>query len=254
MIKTIIVEDDSLHIASLKKILEEQFPYIEVQAICTNVPEAVQKIGELNPDLIFLDIELGPYSGFDLLEMVEKRTFEVIFTTAYQEFAIKAIKMAALDYIVKPINEEEIKQAMIRYNLRMGGRKLGNLLENLKANNEDKEIALYDQGSLVFVKIKNIIRFHSDNSYTEVFYVEDQQYKKIIVSKGIAFYEDLLTDLGLFYRVHNQHLVSIKHIKQLVNKDGCYVIMDDSTKTMVPVARSRKDDFIPFLRGQGILI
>lgn len=253
MIKTIIIEDDLMHSQSLVKILSEHFRNIDIQAVCASVPEAVQKIETLNPDLLFLDIELGPYSGFDLLEMLKRRDFEVIFTTAYQEYAIKAIKMAALDYIVKPVNEDDIKQAMARYRHKLGGKKLGNLLENFKTDNEEKGIALYDQGSLVFVKLKNIIRFLSDNSYTEVFYLEDQQCHKILVSRGIAFYEELLTDLGLFYRVHNQHLINIKHIRQLVNKDGCYVIMDDRAKTMVPVARSRKDDFILFLREHGFL-
>ena len=114
-------------------------------------------------------------------------------------------------------------------------------------------MALFDQGSLVFVKLKDIIRFLSDNSYTDIYYIQDQQCNRITISKGIAYYQDLLAGKGFFYRVHNQHLININHIKELVNRDGWYVIMDDEPKTMIPVARSRKDDFINFLRRHNCI-
>lgn len=254
MIKTIIVEDDLMHVESLVKILHENFKNVQIEAICTNVPDAVKKIDTLKPHLVFLDVEMGPFTGFDVLEMVKRKDFEVIFTTAYEQYAIRAIKTAALDYIEKPVNVDKLTEALARYKLKTGAKKIQTLLENFKNNSEEQKVALYDKGCFLFVKLKDIIRLHSDNAYTEVFYKEDKKVIKTLTSKGISYFEDLFQGKALFYRVHNQHLININYIRQMIYDNGLNLKMDDSEKSSIPVARARKEDFMLFLKQNGILI
>ena len=254
MIKTLIVEDDIMHARSLTEMIQEHFKNIRILSVCNNVPDAAQQIRELHPDLVFLDVELGPYTGFDLLAMLNRRDFEVIFTTAYQKYAVMAIKMSALDFIEKPIDVNQLREALSRYKTKESEKKLQNLLFNLQANEKDQKIALFDQGSFLFVNIKDIMRLRSENAYTEIYYLEDQHVNTALMSKSIAFHEELLDGKGLFYRVHNQHLVNIKYIKRLVLDSGCAVIMDDDERSVVPVARSRRDQFVSYLRDCGIMI
>ena len=115
MIKTLIVEDDIMHARSLTEMIQEHFKNIRILSVCNNVPDAAQQIRELHPDLVFLDVELGPYTGFDLLAMLNRRDFEVIFTTAYQKYAVMAIKMSALDFIEKPIRPQQLLQKVSQY-------------------------------------------------------------------------------------------------------------------------------------------
>jgi len=133
---------------------------------------------------------------------------------------------------------------------------MGNLLANFRLNGAAQKIALYDKGALCFFEIKNVIRCHSDNTYTE-FFIAEKNFEvpvlRVEVSKGLTYYEDFLIDKGIFYRVHNQHLINIHHIKKYV-KDESYLLMDDQTKQPIPVARSRKEDFLIFLKSKGVVI
>ncbi|MDD3522329.1 MAG: LytTR family DNA-binding domain-containing protein [Bacteroidales bacterium] len=254
MIKTIIVEDDIMHARSLTQMIREHFKNIQILSVCNNVPDAAEQIREQKPDLVFLDVELGPYTGFDLLAMLNRRDFEVIFTTAYQKYAVMAIKMSALDFIEKPIDINQLREALSRYKTKAGEKRLQNLLSNFQSNEQEQKIALFDQGSFLFVSVKNIMHLRSANAYTEIYYLEDQIVDKALMSKSIAFYEEMLEGKGLFYRVHNQHLINIKFIKRLVLDSGCAVIMDDPERSVIPVARSRRDQFVAYLRDYGIMI
>lgn len=157
MIKTIIIDDDLLHLESLETILDEHFKHVDIIATCSNVPDAVKKIDELKPQLVFLDIEMSPYSGFDLLEMITDRNFEIIFTTCYQKYAVQAIKASALDYIEKPTNRENVAEALQRFKLKTGNLRMGNLLSNFRLDHEDQRIALSDKNGLNFYAINKII-------------------------------------------------------------------------------------------------
>jgi two-component system LytT family response regulator len=238
--------------------LNEHFKQVEIIASCQNVTDGVNKIDELKPQLVFLDIEMEPYSGFDLLEMVDERDFEVIFTTNYQKYAIQAIKASALDFIEKPIRKASLEEALLRYKVKTGNAKVLNLLANFKLSEEDQKIALPDKNGLSFFEVKNIVRCRSDNSYTE-FYISNGNFNpptitKMVVSKGFNDFEDFLMDRGFFYRVHNQHIININHIKKYVKDDGGYLIMDDKSTVPIPIARARKEDFLNFLHSKGMLL
>ena len=258
MIRTILVDDDPKHLQSLAGLLGEHFKQVEVSATSTNVPDAAQKIDALNPQLVFLDIEMSPFTGFDLLEMVEERDFEVIFTTSYNQYAIQAIRASALDFIEKPLNKESLDGALLRYKEKTGKQKLQNLLANFKLSNEDQKIALSDKDGLHFFELKNIVRCQSENSYTEFYMIDAAQKsgrtQKVVVSTAIKDFEDLLVGKGFFYRVHNQHIVNINYIKKFAKDNGSYLVLDVNPRETIPVARARKDDFINFLRLKGIML
>jgi two-component system LytT family response regulator len=256
MIKTILIDDDLLHLKSLEVMLNDHFKHVEIIGTSQNVPDAVNKIHELRPQLIFLDIEMGIHTGFDLLEMVNERDFEVIFTTNYQKYAVQAIKASALDFIEKPVRKANVEEALLRYKEKSGKGRMLNLLANFKLDDEYQKIALPDKRGLSFFEVKNIVRCQSDNSYTE-FFILDDTYKqgdltKIEISKGLAFFEDFLIDRGFFYRIHNQHLVNVNHIRKYIKCDGGYLTMVDGST--VPVARNRRDDFIIYLQFRGIML
>lgn len=258
MIRTIVVDDDPKHLQSLVGLLGEHFKQVEILATCSNVPNAARKIDELKPQLVFLDIEMSPYTGFDLLEMVDEHDFEVIFTTSYNRYAIQAIKASALDFIEKPLNKDSLGAALLRYKEKTGKLKMQNLLANFKLGVEDQKIALPDKSGLHFYELKNIIRCQSENSYTEFYIVGETQKsgatQKVVVSTAIKDYEDLLVSKGFFYRVHNQHIVNINYIKQFAKDNGSYLVLNGSPRETIPVARARKDDFIGFLRSKGIIL
>lgn len=258
MIRTIVADDDAMHIQSLVGLLGEHFKQVEILATSTNVPDAANQINRLKPQLVFLDIEMSPYTGFDLLEMVDERDFEVIFTTSYNRYAIQAIKASALDFIEKPLDKESLGDALLRYKEKTGKLKMQNLLSNFKLNNEDQKIALSDKNGLYFYELKNIVRCQSDNSYTEFHILGENQkdgsLQKIVVSRAINDFEDFLVEKGFFYRIHNQHIVNINHIKKFAKDNGSYLVLDVNPRETIPVARSRKDDFVGFLRSKGILI
>jgi two-component system LytT family response regulator len=257
MIKAIIVDDDVLHLQSLVELLNDHFRQVEIVATCNNVPDSVKIIDGMKPQLVFLDIEMSPYTGFDLLDMVNERDFEVIFTTNYNRYAIQAIRASALDFIEKPIRKENLEEALLRYREKTGKARMVNLLANFKLNYEDQRIALYDKCGLSFFEIKKIVRCQSDNAYTEFFILDDDKINETIrieVSKGMAYYEDFLIEKGFFFRVHNKHIVNTNHIKKYVREDGGYLIMNDKSKVTIPIARNRKEDFTNFLRQRGIIL
>ena len=258
MIKTIIVDDDHFHLESLEIMLTEHFKQVEIIATCQNVTNAVIQIDILKPQLVFLDIEMMPYSGFDLLEMVAERDFEVIFTTSYQKYAVQAIRASALDYIEKPIRKASLDEALMRYKGKTGNARMLNLLANFRLNDEEQRIALPDKKGLSFFEVKNIVRCQSDNSYTE-FYILGENCNpypitKMVVSKGFNDFEDFLVDRGIFYRVHNQHIVNVNHIKKYVKDDGGYLVMDDKSGVSIPIARARKEEFLNYLQSKGIIL
>lgn len=257
MIKVIIVDDDTRHLESLVALLNEGFKHVEILATSTSVPDAAMKIDALKPQLVFLDIEMSPYIGFDLLEMVSDRDFEVVFTTNYNKYAIQAIKASALDFIEKPINVDNLGEALMRYKEKTGKERMVNLLANFKLRDEDQKIALYDKGGLSFFEVKRIVRCQSDNAYTEFFILDEEKKNetfKVEISKGMTCFEDFLLDKGFFFRVHNQHIININHIHRYVRKGASYLVMNDKSQVCIPVARNRKEDFMNFLWLKGIIL
>lgn len=242
MINAIIVDDELKSRESLKILLEEFCDNVAVKALCQDVAEAVQAIQQYKPDVVFLDIQLQRETGFDLLTQLGDFDFEVIFTTAYAEYAIKAFKFAAIDYLLKPIDIEELKRALSKVEKRMNDSislRLQQLMQNLKnTSSENYKLALPTTDGLVFVKMQDILYCEASSNYTEITVMDG---KKYIVSRTLKEYEDMLGEHN-FYRIHNSYLINLNAIKKYVRGEGGYVIMANDKS--LDVSKRKKEGFL----------
>lgn len=243
MIRAILIDDEPKNNRILKLMLEEFCPGVLVAGQADNAEEGANLIRETGPDLVFLDIEMPFGSGFDLLDKLKPLNFEIIFITAFNNYSLKAIKYSALDYLLKPVNIDELIAAVAKASEKLSSRNINarieHLLSDLKRQQQGvQKIALPSKEGYVFISLPDIIRCESKNSYT-TFYVKGME--KIISSKNIKEYEPLLTD-DIFFRIHNSHIVNLNHVKKYHRGRGGYIEMEDGT--MLEVATRRKDELM----------
>jgi two-component system, LytTR family, response regulator len=245
--KAIIVDDEKTSCETLKVLLHDFCESVSVVATCQTITDAVKAIGKHKPDVVFLDINMKGENGFDLLEKIKPINFEIVFATAYSEYAIKAFKFSAIDYLLKPIDIEELKSAVSKVAKRKevgANDRFDLLLQNLKpANEKNYKLALPSATGLIFVKIADIIYCEADSNYTTFFL---QNEKKIIVSHTLKHYEELLSP-HRFFRIHHSYLVNLDFIKQYIRGDGGQVILQDDTA--LEVAKRRKEEFLKLYSG-----
>jgi two-component system LytT family response regulator len=241
MIRAIIIDDERNNIENLARLIKKYGPGVEIIGSATSADEGIKKIIETMPDLLFLDIQMPGKNGFEVLKALPHHQFEVIFVTAFDQYGIQAVKFAAIDYLLKPVDPEElttaINKAADKLSKKKENLKLENLLELLK-NKDSKQhhkLALASTKEIQFVNTGDIIRCESSNAYTS-FHLADG--KSILVSKPIFEYEELLADYG-FIRCHQSHLVNINFIKSWIKEDSGYLLLSDNTR--VPVSRGKKD-------------
>lgn len=239
--KAVLVDDEKNALEMLEWMLQKSCPEVEIVAMCDSPLDALEKIKVLKPDVIFLDIEMPQLNGFDLLDRLGKHESDVIFTTAYNQFAIKAFKVCALDYLLKPIDPEDLKTAVEKAANRknkMSPEQLDLLLSYMKPEKpKSKRIALTASDHLIFVETEKIIYCESDSNYT-LFFLTDGQ--KIIVSKTLKDVEEILEGTD-FFRVHASYLINMKHVSKFTRGDGGYVVM--SNNQHITVSRKKKDEF-----------
>jgi two-component system LytT family response regulator len=239
--KAVIIDDEKNNIDNLSILLHKYCPQIEVGASAMNAVDGKEIILQQNPDIVFLDIQMPEKNGFDLLKSLNNYSFEIIFVTAYDQYGIQAVKFAAIDYLLKPINTEELKDAVNKAVLKSEAKKqnlqLENLLQLLQYNQQKEEhrIALTTAKETRFIKPQEIIRCESSNNYTTFFLTSKE---KILVSKPIYEYEEMLNEYG-FIRCHQSHLANKKFIKSWVKEDGGYLLMEDNSQ--IPVSRQKKE-------------
>jgi two-component system, LytTR family, response regulator len=242
MVRSIIVDDEMKSRESLRILLEEFCGNVEVMAVCQNVSEGVDAIAQHKPDVIFLDIQMQRETGFDLLDKIKPINFEIIFTTAYSEYAIKAFKFSAIDYLLKPINIDELKKAVYKVEKKLHSRiadRVEQLIQNLKpVSIHNFKLALPTSDGLIFVKVDDIIYCEASSNYTQIFTSDG---KKHLVSRTLKEYEDLLADHN-FFRIHNSHLINLGSIKKYVRGEGGYVIM--SNDVSLDVSKRKKEAFL----------
>jgi two-component system LytT family response regulator len=243
MIRAIIVDDEKGARESLAKLIEKNCTEIEILAKADSMKTAHEAIEEHHPDLVFLDIEMPKGNAFDLLEKIDNIDFDIIFTTAYDHYAIKAIKFSAIDYILKPVDPDDLLEAVNRYKNKTKqkeqlDRKFKALLSNLNPANKTKRVGLVEGDGLIFVNITDIIRCESSNNYT-VFYLIDK--KQMVATRALSEYENLFAD-DSFIRVHRSHLINTDHIKKYIRGENPYVIMSDGS--VIPLSRTGKGNFL----------
>jgi two-component system, LytTR family, response regulator len=238
--KAIIVEDEIHNRAALKNLIEEFCDDVNVVGVAETVTEAIDLIHKVRPDIVFMDIELQTGTGFDVLARVQNLDFDVIFTTAFEHYAIKAIKFSSLDYLLKPIDVEELQGAVNKARVRQRESSQRQQLEVLLTNmngNGVKKICLATADRVEFVRVTDIILCEASGSYTNV-YLNDK--RKIMVSRHLKEYETLLADEN-FMRVHNSFLINLNEVKQFVKSDGGYIVMNDNYQ--VSISPKKRDEF-----------
>jgi len=241
MVKALIVDDESKALNLLKVTIERNFPGEFLIETAQGGEEGLSKLGTFRPDLLFLDIEMPLMSGFDLLALAGEIDFKVIFTTAYDQYAIRAIRYNALDYLLKPINPTELKDAIVRFHLHKNRKEIySKQLENLFSARE-KNLAITTYDGVVFLEVDKIIRCEADLNYTKFILVGNNTF---LSSKTLKEYEDLLSVHNNFLRVHRSHLVNLDYVLKFRN-EGSLVLKDNST---VPVSRRKKEEVMGMLR------
>ncbi len=244
MIKAIIIDDIEQARITFKKDLEVYAPDVEVIGEANGVVEGAKLLKNIKPDILFLDIQMQDGSGFDLIDVLSEISFKIIFITASDAHAIKAFRYAAIDYLLKPVDPDELINAMnkFRENRINENEKYQLLNDSLKNHHKPNErLALHSQDKIHIVNICDILRCESSVNYTEFHFVND---KKLLVSKTLKEFEDLLTDSG-FFRVHQSHLVNTKFIKEYVKIEGGHLIMNNGN--MIPVSTRKRPEVMKML-------
>jgi two-component system LytT family response regulator len=233
-IRAIIVDDESIARMAIRGVIEEHFPEIYIQAEVKNVPEAVKEINKLEPDIIFLDIEMPGHSGLELLDFFEDRHLvaKIIFVTAYEEFALRAFEMAAVDYILKPVSKKQIERALSRISP-LNGKYLEVLRENLTAD-QPKKITITSNEGLLVLKLEDILYLKADGSYTHFMLVDGS---KTTTSKRLSEYQRIMA-IGNFQRIYRSHIVNVNHIKKIGRDSGDYVLLTNGDE--LPLSSDRK--------------
>jgi two-component system LytT family response regulator len=242
MINAVMIDDEQNNIGNLKVLLAKHCPRVNVIGTALNADEGEALIRQLAPDLVFLDIQMPGKNGFELLKSLDQLAFEIIFVTAYDQYGIQAVKFSAIDYLLKPVNVDDLKTAVQKAIEKNAQKKqnlqLENLIRLLKQEQQKTEhrIALQGAKETRFIETVRIIRCESSNNYTTFFLTDGE---KIMTSKPIFEYEGMLGDYG-FFRSHQSHLVNKKHIRSWVKEDGGYLLMNDNSQ--VPVSRNKRDE------------
>lgn len=242
MITAIIIDDERKCISLLSKILEKNFPDVAVIATSQNASEGLKLLQHSQPDILFLDIEMPVKNGFELLSSLGEIKFDVIFTTAYNQYAIKAIHLSALDYLLKPIDEEELRQTLERYRQKKKSNKdqqMNMLFDNLKnLNNAYTKISVSTSEGVIFLNVADIIYCEATGSYTQ-FYLKNNE--KLLSSRTLKDFEEMLNENN-FFRTHHSYLINLNEIKRYIRGEGGSIIMSNGNE--VQVSRRKKEEFI----------
>lgn len=241
MTKTIIIDDEEKSRVTLKNLVTRHCPAITVAELCDSVESAIPAITKHQPELVFLDIEMPFENGFSLFEKIKSPSFGVIFTTAYDQYAIKAIRFSALDYLLKPIDVTDLKNAVARFSAQQAAATAPDynlLLAALKMKNKSAKIAVPTFDGLQMIGAEEIVKCTADESYTHIKLTDGS---KLVVSRILKEFEELLSDFN-FFRVHNSSLINLTHVKKYIKGDGGYVIMSDNET--VEVSRRKKNELL----------
>ncbi len=246
--KAIVVDDEPYSANGMRMLVEDYCPQLQLLEVCMDARKSIDTINTLKPDVLFLDVEMPHLNGFGILAAVRSSIGHVIFTTAHVQYAVQALREQALDYLLKPVDPEELVRAVGRLNQAPSAHLLQSVdrierLEQQIFRHIERHVAIQTVEGYVLVDHAEIIRMHAESNYTHIYCQE----KKYTVAKLLGNFEDQLTAAG-FIRVHSSHLVNLRHIKTYQRGDGGYVVMSDGAA--VEVSRSRKKELIRVLLGE----
>ncbi len=243
MIRSILIDDERNALEMMEWLLKTYCPQVEIVDMCTSAQQGIESINLHKPDVIFLDIEMPRMNGFDMLEQFDKLFFDVVFCTAYDQFAIKAFKYSALNYLLKPIDPDDLKSTVARIEERKSvpsKEQFQLLLQNINqpVKTTPQRIALTTNDGMIFVPTNEILYCEAESNYTKVVLANG---KKVVVSKVLKDIDEALSGPD-FCRVHSSFLINVNRIKKYVRGDGGYLIMDDDAN--ISISRNRRQEFM----------
>ncbi len=232
MYKAIIIDDEEMARTLLNGMLSLYCPTVKVEALCKDLPEGVKAIRKHKPDIVFLDIEMPGHSGLELLDFFDENEihFSIIFITAYNRYAIQAFKLSAIDYLLKPIEAEDLIQAITLYE-KQKNRINYNVLQNNLKTGHSKKIGLNNVSSITFVDVDDILFIQADGAYSKVFLKEGKQ---IVTSKNLKHFENTLSENSNFFRCHKSYIVNTDHITEYIKSDGGFLKIYQYTVSLSP--------------------
>jgi two-component system, LytTR family, response regulator len=239
--KAVIIDDEQHCITTLQWTLKEYCKDVKVVATAHNGSEGVVLINQYKPDLVFLDVEMPVMNGIDMLLHFEDIKFDVVFTTAYDQYAVKAIKLNALDYLLKPIDKDDLIAAVEKVKNRQTqiSRQQVDALHEVHKTKVSNKIALSTMAGLQFINLDNLVRVEGEGNYSN-FILKDK--KKILLSKKLGDAEEILKGNDNFFRAHKSHLINLKFVEKYIRGDGGEIIMEDGTS--ISLSRNKKDEFL----------
>ncbi|MGH1384064.1 LytR/AlgR family response regulator transcription factor [Kordia sp.] len=249
--KVIIIDDERKARNLLRILISENCPKITEIFEAEDLLSGVELIKKEQPQIVFLDIEMPQHSGLEILNFIEKDNFnfEIIFTTAYSEYAIKAFQLSAIDYLLKPVRASQIQEAVEKALKHIGKSQINIKLEELKkslASSNFNKIGLPFSDGFKFVDFNEIILLEADGMYTKITTINDSE---ILVSKPLKHFVSLLEKISTFYKPHRSYLINLKYIKEYIKKDGGYIIMDNNET--VSISKDKKEEFLAIVQNIG---
>ena len=247
--KALIIDDEKKARQVLNILVEENCPKISQIFLAEDLLSGIEIIKKEEPSIVFLDIEMPEHSGLEILNFIEKEVynFEIIFTTAYSEYAIQAFQLSAIDYLLKPVRPSQIKEAVDKAISFLGNSQINKRLLELKTSLQDsnfKKIGLPYADGIKFVNFDEIVCLEADGMYTKVSTTKDGT---ILVSKPLKFFVESLNKINVFYRPHRSHLINLSYIKEYIKKDGGYILMEND-KT-VSISKDKKEEFLTIVQN-----
>lgn len=245
----LIIDDEKKARHLLHTLLLENCPQITQVFEADNLLSGVELIKEKAPKIVFLDIEMPEHSGLEIVNFIDKSTinFEIIFVTAYSEYALQAFQLSAVDYLLKPARPNQVKEAVEKVNDKIGKSQLALKLEQLKtslASGDFKKIALPHTDGIKFVNFTEIIMLEANGMYTKVTLINNQV---VLVSKPLKFFTDVLRNLGTFYKPHRSYYINLRFIKEYIKKDGGYIIMENDIT--VSISKDKREEFLTIVQS-----
>lgn len=241
-ITSIIIDDEPKARELLKAMLKEYCENVDVLALCENLPEGVKAIKKHQPNIVFLDIEMPGYNGLEILDFFNESEvdFEIIFTTAYNQFAIQAFKLSAIDYLLKPINGNALEEALNRYQNRVSKSNLNALRSMSKSKKLDK-LSVVSNSKIKLVSLSDITHLKSEGSYTEIFLIDGF---KLVASRNLKYHEDILEGSPNFFRCHKSYIINTKLIVEVNKSDGFSVIFSNGLEVPVSIQKQKELSYI----------
>lgn len=242
--KVLIIDDEKSARNLIETMLLDVCPEIQTIAKASDLQSGVEIIRKETPEVVFLDVEMPKYSGLRILDFFENKevNFQIVFITAYDKYAIEAFKLSAIDYLLKPIDVDELKKAVAKSIRHIGNQKVSSKLENLKKSIQHLKLntlPLEVPKGISFVSYDDILYFEADAMYTKV-YMKDESVE--LVSKPLKYFSDQLEENDFFYKCHRSYMVNLKHIKQFLKQDGGYIVMSNGNN--IPIAKNKKEEFL----------